>query len=112
MSVIPTSSVVVVAVEGIVVGVDLDAEDIFEARTLLDDVGVVVGGGDVAPRVDHLDEHADGGGGEVGQGEAEAVVSVRISVSISCIEAPGAQFNSFVEISTDFSTDFSTEFLY
>ena len=25
--------------------------------------------------------------------------------------APGAQFNSFVEISTDFSTDFSTEFL-
>ena len=24
---------------------------------------------------------------------------------------PGGQFNSFVEISTDFSTDFSTEFL-
>ena len=25
-------------------------------------------------------------------------------------ETPGGQFNSFVEISTDFSTDFSTEF--
>ena len=27
------------------------------------------------------------------------------------LQQPGAQFSSFVEISTDFSTDFSTEFL-
>ena len=27
------------------------------------------------------------------------------------VDVPGGQFNSFVEISTDFSTDFSTEFL-
>ena len=67
MSVIPTSSVVVVAVEGIVVGVDLDAEDIFEARAFLYNLGNFVGS---VARVDHLDEHADGSRGEVGQGKA------------------------------------------
>ena len=61
------TSVIIVAFEGFL-RCDFDAEDIFEARALLDDLGVVVGG---AARVDHLDEDADGGGGEVGQGEAE-----------------------------------------
>ena len=38
-------------------------------------------------------------------------LSVAVSTLAEIAAMQGAQFNSFVEISTNFSTDFSTEFL-
>ena len=38
-------------------------------------------------------------------------LSQRLRDLLAVPRRPGGQFNSFVEISTDFSTDFSTEFL-
>ena len=46
---------------------DFDTKDIFEARAFLYNLGIFVGS---VARVDHLDEHADGSRGEVGQGKA------------------------------------------